>query len=175
MRQSRETTQYPTESGQPGGAATHHTRPARPLLEYSPCGQQTHSDRNSSSSDESENLPCRQSEREASPAATMMSASGPKGASLLSFNPQTSCCYTSTHSDTASHPHRPTPLPSHYNSSSPDTSRSPEDKAFKQTTLFPRNRPPRRMSTVPGTMEARTLGAFLTGVGPFLATTSSAG
>jgi hypothetical protein len=57
----------------------------------------------------------------------------------------------------------------------PDTSKSPDERTLRQTTLFPRKRPAKRTKTDPGATVARTFGAFLTGIGPFLMTTSSAG
>jgi hypothetical protein len=40
----------------------------------------------------------------------------------------------------------------------PDTKRRPDSSAFKQTTRLPRNRPARRIRTVPGEMDLRILG-----------------
>lgn len=57
----------------------------------------------------------------------------------------------------------------------PETNNNPEARVFKTTTRFPRNRPDNKMTTVPGVMEALILVACLTGLGPFLKTTSSAG
>ena len=57
----------------------------------------------------------------------------------------------------------------------PETRSNPEDNCFKNTTLFPLNLPANNIRTVPGVMLALSLGGFLTGVGPFLNTTSSAG
>ena len=57
----------------------------------------------------------------------------------------------------------------------PETRRRPEVKAFKKTTRFPLNLPASKIRTVPGVIDDLTLGGFLTGVGPFFRTTSSAG
>jgi hypothetical protein len=57
----------------------------------------------------------------------------------------------------------------------PETNNKPDERTFKTTTRFPRNRPANKMTTVPGVMADLILGAFLTGLGPFLKTTSSAG
>ena len=40
----------------------------------------------------------------------------------------------------------------------PDTKRRPDSRAFKQTTRFPRNRPARRIRTVPGVIDLRIRG-----------------
>lgn len=57
----------------------------------------------------------------------------------------------------------------------PETRRRPDERVFKATTLLPRNLPAKRIKTDPGWTLERTFGGFLTGVGPFLKTASSAG
>jgi len=57
----------------------------------------------------------------------------------------------------------------------PEIRRRPDERALRHTTLFPLNLPARRISTVPGVIEERTLGALRTGVGPLEVTWSSAG
>ena len=57
----------------------------------------------------------------------------------------------------------------------PATSNKPEARALRTTTRFPKNLPANKITTVPGVMVDLILVGFLTGFGPFLAWTSSAG
>jgi hypothetical protein len=57
----------------------------------------------------------------------------------------------------------------------PDTSNKPEVNCLRQTTLFPRKRPAKRINTVPGVILDLSLGAPRTVTGPLLVLTSSAG